>query len=67
MWVGPYRVVGTADYYFTVEHLVNESTMDVHPSHLKYYADDSLKVTEELLGHIASQGTLLAVDAIVER
>ncbi|KAG2770790.1 hypothetical protein PC129_g22578 [Phytophthora cactorum] len=66
MWVGPYRVVGTADYYFTVEHLVNESTMDVHPSRLKYYADDSLKVTEELLDHIASQGTLLAVDAIVE-
>eukprot|EP00644_Phytophthora_capsici_P014223 jgi/Phyca11/98769/e_gw1.3.1221.1 len=40
--------------------------MDVHPSRLKFYADDSLDITEELLDHIASQGTLLAVEAIVE-
>ncbi|GMF19656.1 unnamed protein product [Phytophthora fragariaefolia] len=66
MWVGPYRVVGSAEYYFTVEHLVNGSTMDVHPSRLKLYADDSLNVTKELLDHIASQGTLLAVEAIVD-
>ncbi|GMF57135.1 unnamed protein product [Phytophthora fragariaefolia] len=65
MWVGPYRVVGSVEYYFTVEHLVNGSTMDVHPSRLNFYADDSLNVTEELLDHIASQGTLLAVEAIV--
>eukprot|EP00644_Phytophthora_capsici_P001888 jgi/Phyca11/108056/e_gw1.14.809.1 len=39
--------------------------MDVHPSRLKLYADDSLNVTEELLDHVASQGTLLAVEAIV--
>ncbi|KAE8998723.1 hypothetical protein PF011_g14932 [Phytophthora fragariae] len=66
IWVGPYRVVGSADYYFTAEHLINGRTMDVHPSRLKMYADDSLNVTEELINHIASQGTLLAVEAIVE-
>ncbi|POM77632.1 Chromodomain containing hypothetical protein [Phytophthora palmivora] len=66
MWVGPYRVIASTDYYFTVEHLVNGSTMDVHPSRLKFYADNSLDVSDELLDHIASQGTLLAVEAIVE-
>ncbi|GMF23386.1 unnamed protein product [Phytophthora fragariaefolia] len=65
MWVGPYRVVGSAGYYFTVKHLINGSTMDVHPSRLKMYADGSLNITEELIAHIASQGTLIAVDAIV--
>ncbi|POM57759.1 Chromodomain containing hypothetical protein, partial [Phytophthora palmivora] len=66
MWVGPYRVIASTDYYFTVEHLVNGSTMNVHPSRLKFYADNSLDVSDELLDHIASQGTLLAVEAIVE-
>ncbi|KAG3016469.1 hypothetical protein PC120_g11600 [Phytophthora cactorum] len=28
MWVGPYRVVGNTDRYFTVEHLINGCTMD---------------------------------------
>ncbi|GMF33426.1 unnamed protein product [Phytophthora fragariaefolia] len=46
-------------------HTTNRHTMDVHPSRLKFYADDSLNVTEELRDHIASQGTLLAVEAIV--
>lgn len=43
-----------------------ERWMCVHPSRLKMHADDSLNVTEELIDHIASQGTLLAVEAIVE-
>ncbi|ETK97411.1 hypothetical protein L915_00033 [Phytophthora nicotianae] len=66
VWVGPYRVVGSADYYFTVEHLMIGTTMDVHPSRLKFHAGDSLNVNEELIDHIASQGTLLAVEAFVE-
>ncbi|OWZ12192.1 LOW QUALITY PROTEIN: hypothetical protein PHMEG_00014683 [Phytophthora megakarya] len=66
MWVGPYRVIASTDYYFTVKHLVNGITMNVHPSHLKFYADDSLDVSEELLDHVASQGTLVAVKPIVE-
>ncbi|ETL90651.1 hypothetical protein L917_10711, partial [Phytophthora nicotianae] len=63
--VGPYRVVGSIDYYFTVEHLVSGKTMDVHPSRLKLYANHSLNVNEDLLDHIASQGTLLAIEAIM--
>ncbi|ETP27460.1 hypothetical protein F441_00030 [Phytophthora nicotianae CJ01A1] len=66
VWVGPYRVVGSADYYFTVEHLMIGTTMDVHPSRLKFHAGDSLNVNEELIDHIASLGTLLAVEAFVE-
>lgn len=66
MRVGPYRVVGSAGYYFPVDHLVNGSTTDVHPSHLKLYNDDSFNVGDELLDHVAFQGTLLAVEAIIE-
>ncbi|ETP28239.1 hypothetical protein F442_22473 [Phytophthora nicotianae P10297] len=55
-----------ADYYFTVEHLMIGTTMDVHPSRLKFHAGDSLNVNEELIDHIASLGTLLAVEAFVE-
>ncbi|GMF17256.1 unnamed protein product [Phytophthora fragariaefolia] len=65
MWVGPYRVIGSSDYYFTVEHLVNGTTMDVHPSRLKFYAVDSLNVNEETIDHIASQGTMMTVEEIV--
>ncbi|POM60531.1 Chromodomain containing hypothetical protein [Phytophthora palmivora] len=62
IWVGPYRIVGSADYYFTVEHLVTGHKMDLHPSCLKLYADSSFQITEELLDQIASRGTLLAVE-----
>ncbi|POM71866.1 LOW QUALITY PROTEIN: Hypothetical protein PHPALM_11505 [Phytophthora palmivora] len=65
MWVGPYHVIGSAVYYFTVKHLVNGGEMDVHPSRLKFYSDDSLNASEELLNHIASQGAPLAAEAIV--
>ncbi|GMF46846.1 unnamed protein product [Phytophthora fragariaefolia] len=66
MWVGPYRVIGSPDYYFTVEHLVNGTTTDVHPSRLKFYADDSLNVNEEMIDHIASQETMMTVEEVVE-
>jgi len=63
-WVGPYRVVSSAEYYFTVEHLVTGKCLKVHPSRLKLYADNALNVTTELLEHVASQGTMLAVEAL---
>ncbi|POM77825.1 LOW QUALITY PROTEIN: Chromodomain containing hypothetical protein [Phytophthora palmivora] len=59
MWVGPRR--GLLFYCGTSSH-----KMDVHPSRLKLYADSSLEITEELLDHIACQGTLLAVETIVD-
>lgn len=65
-WVGPYRVTVAAEYFFTVEHLATGKTMKVHPSRLKHYADSSLNISTDLIDHVASQGTLLAVDALVD-
>ncbi|KAE9347544.1 hypothetical protein PR003_g6879 [Phytophthora rubi] len=65
-WVGPYRVTGATEYYFTVEHLVTGKFTNVHPSRLKHYADSSLNVSAELIDHVASQGTLLAVEALAD-
>eukprot|EP00644_Phytophthora_capsici_P009849 jgi/Phyca11/550834/estExt2_Genewise1Plus.C_PHYCAscaffold_390072 len=63
-WVGPYRVVRADVHSFRVQHLVTGDEMDVHPSRLKMYADESLEVTDELLEHVSSQGIVLAVDKL---
>ncbi|KAJ8527346.1 hypothetical protein ON010_g14919 [Phytophthora cinnamomi] len=39
---------------------------DVHSSRLKYYADKSLEVTEEIREHVAAQGIILTVAELVE-
>lgn len=33
----------------------------MHPSRLKFYADSSLEVTDELVEHVAAQGIVLRV------
>ncbi|KAE9276605.1 hypothetical protein PR003_g29016 [Phytophthora rubi] len=63
-WVGPYRVVRADPYSFCIQHLVTGAEMDVHASRLKFYADDSLEVNEELLEHISAQGIILAVEKL---
>ena len=63
-WVGPYRVVRADSHSFRVQHLITKDEIDVHPSRLKFYADDKLQVTEEILEHIASQGIVLGVQQI---
>ncbi|ETO85957.1 hypothetical protein F444_00449, partial [Phytophthora nicotianae P1976] len=40
------------------------SELDVHASRLKFYADQSLNVTEEILEHVASQGIILAINEL---
>ncbi|EEY69821.1 chromodomain protein, putative [Phytophthora infestans T30-4] len=65
-WVGPYRATGAAEYYFIVEHLVTRKTVKEHPSRPKHYADSSLNTTADLIDHVASQGTLLTVDSLVD-
>ncbi|GMF51235.1 unnamed protein product [Phytophthora fragariaefolia] len=40
--------------------------MDVHPSRLKFYADQSLDVTAEVREHIAAQGLILPVRELKE-
>ncbi|POM64929.1 Hypothetical protein PHPALM_19472, partial [Phytophthora palmivora] len=61
-WVGPYRVVRADAHSFRVKHLITGAELDVHASRLKFYADSSLDVSEELLEHISSQGIVLAIE-----
>ncbi|POM66201.1 Hypothetical protein PHPALM_17975 [Phytophthora palmivora] len=64
IWIGPYQVVRADAHSFRVQHLITREEPDVHASRLKFYADSSLNITEELLGHVAAQGILLAVDKL---
>jgi len=63
-WVGPYVVTEAYPRSFKVKHLVSGQEIEVHSSRLKFFADSSLEVTEQLLEHISSQGIILDVNAI---
>ncbi|OWZ08102.1 hypothetical protein PHMEG_00019407 [Phytophthora megakarya] len=65
-WTGPHIVVRADAHSFRVRHLVTGDESDVHASRLKFYADNSLNITEELLEHVAAQGTVLAVNELKE-
>jgi hypothetical protein len=65
-WIGPYRVIRADPYSFTIEHLITGEQADVHASRLKFYADVSFDVTEEILEHVAAQGIVLAIDQLLE-
>ncbi|KAK1943264.1 hypothetical protein P3T76_004660 [Phytophthora citrophthora] len=61
-----YQIVRADVHSFVVRHLITGAETDVHASRLKYYADKSYQVTEEVLEHVASQGIVLAVDELKE-
>ena len=63
-WTGPHRIIRADEHSFRIQHLVTEDEVDVHPSRLKYYADDQLNVTQELIEHVSAQGTLLTVQEL---
>ncbi|ETO60594.1 hypothetical protein F444_21235 [Phytophthora nicotianae P1976] len=65
-WIGPYQVVQAEENSFRVRHLVTGAEQDVHSSRLKFYADKSFEVTEEVREHVASQGIILTVAALLE-
>ncbi|GMF37353.1 unnamed protein product [Phytophthora fragariaefolia] len=65
-WIGPYRVIDAKPNSFTVEHLINGSTRDVHASRLKHYADNSFEVTEGIVEHIVNQDIYLTVREFVQ-
>ncbi|EGZ28870.1 hypothetical protein PHYSODRAFT_470713 [Phytophthora sojae] len=60
-WVGPFEVVNTAPHLFDIRHLVTNQHYTVHGSRLKFYADASLDVDEELLAHVDNQGIVVMV------
>ncbi|OWZ22641.1 Chromodomain protein [Phytophthora megakarya] len=52
-WCGPAQVVNAvSSWIFMVENLLSGDERDVHASRLKFYSDDTLDVTEDLLSHI---------------
>ncbi|KAE9127003.1 hypothetical protein PF007_g5779 [Phytophthora fragariae] len=63
-WVGPFEVVETAPHSFTIRHLLTNKRYIVHGSRLKFYADSSLDVNEEMLAHVGNQGMVLGVQDI---
>ncbi|OWY95405.1 hypothetical protein PHMEG_00034596, partial [Phytophthora megakarya] len=65
-WVGPFVVTKCNVHSFTIKHLVTGVESLVHASRLKFYADNDLEVTEELREHVAAQGIVLKVEAILE-
>ncbi|OWZ14903.1 hypothetical protein PHMEG_00011537 [Phytophthora megakarya] len=65
-WIGPYQVVQADEHSFRVKHLVTGTEHDVHSSRLKFYADDSFEVTEEIREHVAAQGIMLTVAELIE-
>ncbi|ETL25421.1 hypothetical protein L916_20724 [Phytophthora nicotianae] len=65
-WVGPFRVVRALSHSFVVSHLLTNDEFEVHGSRLKHYCDADLGTTAEIREHVASQGILLGVRAIVD-
>lgn len=65
-WIGPYVVIGESEHSFRVKNLATAQEVDVHPSRLKFYAESSLEVTEELVEHVASQGIVMRVQEFKE-
>ncbi|KAE9347273.1 hypothetical protein PF008_g7885 [Phytophthora fragariae] len=61
-WVGPFKVIDALSHSFIIEHLITKARHDVHGSRLKFYADSSLDITEEMMQHVSNQGLLLNVE-----
>ncbi|GMF45657.1 unnamed protein product [Phytophthora fragariaefolia] len=65
-WVGPFRVVRALLHSFMVTHLITRDEYEVHGSRLKHYCDAVLGTTAEIRAHVATQGIVLGVRAIVD-
>ncbi|OWZ04248.1 Chromodomain protein [Phytophthora megakarya] len=62
-WCGPAQVTSAVSaWIFIVKNLITGDEREVHASRLKFYSDQTLDVTEELLAHIAhnSEGHVVA-------
>jgi RNase H-like domain found in reverse transcriptase/Reverse transcriptase (RNA-dependent DNA polymerase) len=63
-WMGPYQVTKAMEHSFVIRHLLTNVEREVHESRMKFYRDDKLEVTDELLQHVGNQGMLLTVKNI---
>ncbi|KAE8888738.1 hypothetical protein PF005_g5317 [Phytophthora fragariae] len=65
-WCGPAQVVDTvSNWIFVIQNLVTGQRREAHASRLKFYADNSLNVTEDLLLHIAHNSEGHVVDRLL--
>ena len=49
-WTGPWRVANDdKELVYAVQHLVTGELLDVHVARMRFYADDQLEITVELL------------------
>lgn len=55
-WVGPFKVIDALSQLFIIEHLITKVRHDVHSSCLKFYADSSLDIIEEMMKHVQTKG-----------
>ncbi|KAE9350482.1 hypothetical protein PF008_g6425 [Phytophthora fragariae] len=66
-WCGPAQVVATtSNWIFEIRNLVTGQRKEAHASRLKFYADASLNVTEDLLLHVAHNGEGHVVHSLLE-
>ena len=64
---GPYRVLTVkSEWICQVQHLITNKVRLAHTTRLKFYADNSLNVTTDLLQHIQHQDVVYEVDSIVD-
>ena len=49
-WTGPWRVANDdKEHVYAVQHLVTAELRDVHVARVRFYADDQLEITGEVL------------------
>ena len=49
-WTGPWRVaIDDKEHVYALKHLVTAQLRDVHVARMRFYADDKLEITGELL------------------
>ncbi|KAF4136160.1 hypothetical protein GN958_ATG14653 [Phytophthora infestans] len=66
-WCGPAQVVGTvSNWVFEIQNLVTGQRKEAHASRLKFYADSSLNVNEDLLQHIAHNSEGHIVESLLK-
>ncbi|KAH9100833.1 hypothetical protein Ae201684P_007025 [Aphanomyces euteiches] len=66
-WRGPAQVVkATSGWIFEIQNLITGIVREAHASRLKFYADESLNVDEELLSHVAHNADGHVVDHLVD-
>jgi hypothetical protein len=65
-WCGPAQVTATtSNWVFEIQNLITGERKEAHASRLKFYADRSLEINEELLLHMAHNSEGHVVDELV--